>query len=540
MRQQIKEIIDTYKSQAPTTPILLLTAMAEGADQIAAEVGLESDGVFVIAVLPFTPADYGSDFESEETLANFHTLLSKCHAVLEADDYYDHPNHLRVSGDGTSESITARTHAYRDCARLISQQSHVLIAVWDGVVSTLSGGTSDTITHRLSASKQIQTKNEHEHAWPLISGTLLHISARREEIPDACGSITAPLVPEIRVLTESDGSQKWSSQRPDLALANFELLNSLLESDEYKHLKKVRLTNALMEIADVESAKLQRSFKRQVAVLLSAGIVALFTFDLQHDFSTPYPFGLTVITLLGTALLWLRFVKGTLRDQFYQFRSLAEGLRVQAVWLDCAISRDASNEYLRGVPDVLWIPRAMRTSRFLDGIQHHSGELDDIEVASHATDWIQGQIRYFEGDLTHKGAIAESHFKKRTFDALSLGNLALAMVCLFLDSLRFKAHQGSGLEDFLRIEQLVMYLSLSVSAGSAAYSNLMAYREIERQYEIGLRNFKQGLDILTKEELIESSKRESIQSVVIQIGREALQETGTWLSLKRDRAVNPI
>ena len=514
--------------------------MAEGADQIAAEVGLEMDGVFVIAVLPFTPADYGSDFESTETLANFHSLLAKCHAVLEADNFYDHPNHLRNVGDGASESLAARTHAYRDCARLISQQSHVLIAVWDGVVSTLSGGTSDTITHRLSASKQIQTKNEDEHAWPLISGTLLHIAAKREEISDAPGSTSAPRVPEIRVLTENDGSQKWISRRQDGALANFELLNSLLGSEEYLHLKDARLTDALMEIADVESAKLQRSFKRQVAILLSAGIIALFTFDLQHDFSTPYPFALTVITLLGTAILWLRFVRGTLRDQFYQFRSLAEGLRVQAVWLDCAISRDASNEYLRGVPDVLWIPRAMRTARFLDEIQERSVELDDLQVASHANDWVRGQIRYFAGDLTHKGAIAESHLKKRIFDVISLGALGLAMTCLFLDCLRFQSHAGSGLEDFLRVEQLVMYLSLSISAGSAAYSNLMAYREIERQYEIGLRNFKQGLDILTKDELIESSRRESIQSVVIQIGREALQETGTWLSLKRDRAVNPI
>ena len=92
----------------------------------------------------------------------------------------------------------------------------------------------------------------------------------------------------------------------------------------------------------------------------------------------------------------------------------------------------------------------------------------------------------------------------------------------------------------IRGEQLALYLSLSISAASAAYSQLMAFREIERQYEISFHIFKQGLEILESGELLDATKSEYVRSVVTEIGREALQETGTWLALKRDRAVHPI
>ena len=68
----------------------------------------------------------------------------------------------------------------------------------------------------------------------------------------------------------------------------------------------------------------------------------------------------------------------------------------------------------------------------------------------------------------------------------------------------------------------------------------MAFQEISRQYEMNLRIFERGLEILSRESEKYSVNREKVSEVVIHIGKEALRETATWFALKRDRVVHPI
>jgi hypothetical protein len=518
--------------------------MAEGADQIAAEVGLEIEGVRVVALLPLAREEYEQDFETKDQLTRFRTLLDNSFEVLLAPDFYDQTAHADLSQDFDNPRAL-RDHAYRDCARLISQQSHLLIAVWDGEPSTLVGGTSDTISHRLSTSKQIPIKGEMERFWPQEDGILLHIRAQRSD--EAAASNLAPMrvAPnEIILLRQNLEPQIWITSKEDEVLRNFELINSLLlERSDPSH-KFPQLTALLMEIADKEASKLQNSFKRHSLTLLSLGILVLFLTDLQHVFTPVYLFFATLFFFLATALVWSRFLKGKLMDSFYQFRALAEGLRVQAVWMDCGISEDVSNEFLRGTPDVSWIPRAIRTARFLDSVQLElskvNRDLSEEAITATANRWLHEQITYFGGSVQRKGAVKEAREKRQFFAKVSLISLSIAFICLVLDCLKFLPHSGPLSESAIRIEQIVLHLSLSISAASAAYNQLMAFREIERQYAIGLNYFQQGQLILEKEESLHKSKKAYVQSVVTHIGRQALQETGTWLALKRDRAVNPI
>jgi hypothetical protein len=406
-------------------------------------------------------------------------------------------------------------------------------------------GTSDTVSHRLNASKNITTKNEIDHLWPQENGVLLHILATKNDTAptkqppdnDAGGN-------EISLLTENFESRSWAPNEADDALGKFELLNSILAAQRAAVDPHPSLTESMMEVADIEATRLQRRFKRQVSSLLALGVLSLFLVDLQHDLSSAYPFFATVFILAVTALSWLWFVKGTLKDRFYQFRSLAEGLRVQSAWMECDVDQNASNEYLRGIPDVLWIPRAMRTSRLVDFIQGEFGSGEshrpDERVAIKAKKWVESQVRYFGGNKMAKGAVAESREKYEFLERISLTGVSIALLCLLLDGWRFLPGSTPLTDSVVRGEQLALHLSLSISAACAAYSQLMAFREIERQYEISFHIFKQGLELLEDDQLIDTSKDEHVRSIVTQIGREALQETGTWLALKRDRAVHPI
>ena len=71
IKQQLQNIIN----KCPNTKIKLLTSLAEGADQLCAEVALEL-GINIIVPLPMEIADYVKDFK-DESLIKFNSLLKK-------------------------------------------------------------------------------------------------------------------------------------------------------------------------------------------------------------------------------------------------------------------------------------------------------------------------------------------------------------------------------------------------------------------------------------------------------------------------------
>lgn len=541
VRRQITEILNSYRSQAPSTPILLLTAMALGADQIAAEVGFGLEGVQVVAILPMPVKEYERDFEPTDSVAAFHSSLAKCLSVMEYKNFEgvgENALDAKFSPD-FQISEKDRDLAYRDCGRFISQQSHILIAVWDGEITSYVAGTSDTVSHRLNSSKDRSAFITTAPLWPQESGVLLQIPAAREGVSAKESPSFGEFSGEhIKLLTKDLEPNSWNAKDRDDVIDNFEIINGLLKNRSRSTPPCSPLTERLMRVVDREATRLQLLFKRQASLLLILGVFSLFMIDLQHDLSSLYTYFLTLVFLITTVVIWFFFVRGTLKDRFYQFRSLAEGLRVQSVWISCGMQKNASDDFLRGIPDVLWIPRAMRTAHFVDYL---AGTADNGDpILSVAKSWIASQIHYFGGVDGSMGAIERARKKTELFERISLSGVGLAFLCLLLDGWRF-LHGLSPLPEWLTHDaQVTLHLSLAVSAAIAAYSQLMAFREIERQYEVSFHIFKQGEALLEFAGDAGNSEIEQVRSVVTQIGKEALQETGTWLALKRDRAVHPI
>src|SRR5260221_10021632 len=74
---KVREIFTSLQSKYPSTPITLMTSLAEGADRIGAYIAIEM-GIECIAPLPMKPEIYLDDFIMEESRQEFHDLLSKC------------------------------------------------------------------------------------------------------------------------------------------------------------------------------------------------------------------------------------------------------------------------------------------------------------------------------------------------------------------------------------------------------------------------------------------------------------------------------
>ena len=115
-----------FAANAPPT-LTLVSPLADGADQMAAEAGL-AKGWRLQTVLPFDRATYIRDFDGAEAAARFISLLERSDCVLE------------LPGDPDDDA-----EAYMAAGRATVAHCDLLIAVWDGQPPRGRGGTAEVV-----------------------------------------------------------------------------------------------------------------------------------------------------------------------------------------------------------------------------------------------------------------------------------------------------------------------------------------------------------------------------------------------------------
>src|SRR5262249_21114222 len=126
------------------TPIVVLSALAEGADRLVAR-GTLAHGAYLIAPLPMPLEEYRRDFEpglKPGNVAEFDALLEKAIAAPVMP--------LRA---GSLEALRAdpgeRAEQYRAVGIFITEHCHVLLALWDGDdEDRAAGGTAEVVAFK--------------------------------------------------------------------------------------------------------------------------------------------------------------------------------------------------------------------------------------------------------------------------------------------------------------------------------------------------------------------------------------------------------
>lgn len=124
LRAAVEEALDRVEAAFPDAQIAIVSPLAEGADRLVAEAGLER-GAALIAPLPLPRDDYMTDFETGESKAAFVGLLEQAEEVIE----------LPRTGE--------RNDAYAQVGEWVLDQSDAIIAIWDGRPAQGKGGTAD-------------------------------------------------------------------------------------------------------------------------------------------------------------------------------------------------------------------------------------------------------------------------------------------------------------------------------------------------------------------------------------------------------------
>lgn len=117
-------------------PPTLISSLADGADQIAAEAGLEL-GFHLLCPLPFARDEYARDFQDSVALGRYRDLVSRATEVQELPG-------LRTSD--RSEQL-----AYASAGERVLEESELLIAVWNGEAARGPGGTAEIVAKAAAA-----------------------------------------------------------------------------------------------------------------------------------------------------------------------------------------------------------------------------------------------------------------------------------------------------------------------------------------------------------------------------------------------------
>ncbi len=115
----------------------LISALAEGADTICAEVALGRNYLLDVP-LPFTIDEYARDFQTEEALATYRGLLTRTARILELPGGRD-----------------AEDGAYSLAGGAILASADILLAIWNGQGSGGRGGTGDVVASALAMGKPV-------------------------------------------------------------------------------------------------------------------------------------------------------------------------------------------------------------------------------------------------------------------------------------------------------------------------------------------------------------------------------------------------
>jgi hypothetical protein len=132
-----------YLRDDPQTPIIVLSALAEGADRLVARVAL-AQGARLIAPLPLPLAEYRRDFEpglAPGNVAEFDALLAQAIAAPVMP--------LLHTPEAVRADPQARAAQYRAVGMFINQHCHVLLALWDGEARDMAaGGTAEVVSFK--------------------------------------------------------------------------------------------------------------------------------------------------------------------------------------------------------------------------------------------------------------------------------------------------------------------------------------------------------------------------------------------------------
>jgi hypothetical protein len=595
LEQEVAAVLETLRRDYlpdSDTPVVMLSALAEGADQLVTRVAL-AHGARLIAPLPLPPEEYRRDFEpglAPGAAQEFDRLLAQAETAP-----------VMPFADGASlDSVRAnpdrRAQQYRSVGAFIVQHCHVLIALWDGDDRDMApGGTAEIVDCKRNGIPPSVTGSARAALDASEIGPVIHVVTPRVKNPDvaievrpwgkaairiardkrkrghgqvvptpeereahaweafiALNKLTARYNKEAAELAaRADGEGRKRKSIADL----FWTSDSNKRPDQEAAVQRAIATAprwcAVYAAADVLAQTWQKRFRSDWFHLFLLGVGALAVFELKAHFFHHHvwlliAYGVLLLTLFGL----LRFaLLAQHQERFLDYRALAEALRVATYWKLAGVGTgrmqdDASTSISSAYPikqpsELAWVKVCLRTLELLDTVGETTAAPVALDRAGYdwlRNLWIGGQLEYFT---------ATSHSYHRTAEIRE----HISLVLLFMSpviaaALLYFYYFGGGADpdsiwhyDGPGHHLLVFGIGVlaAVAAAIVGYTEQLALKAQARQYDRMRALFERAHLVLPED--FAATTPQFAQAMFIEIGCEAMKENAEWVSIYRQRPI---
>jgi hypothetical protein len=601
LKAHVGQVFTELRNRYPSTPLVLLSGLAEGGDRLVAEVALEK-GVGLIAPLPFPKALYEEDFQTQASRDEFNQLLQRAEYWFELPLLKDAPE------EEVRQTDLARDEQYAQLGAYLVLHSQILIALWDGVSTNQVGGTSQVVEFCLEGVPKSYAPSHSPLDEP--EGSMLyHIVTPRVINPTPVGKpfalhkLASASKAHEDVFSEQNGSgqepgstsdrpgkkQKHEKshdtpqQRFDDVLESLNTFNSdvislgsqLAQKQEQSKvslrgtLDKAALPGALkltleryaevFAIADSMAMYFRDQTRKTLLFLLSLFFIAVvffnvfttFSGDLVTFFGKPQGQLLSVlflafylILLLLAYYIWYsRTNRRHFQNKYLDYRAVAEGVRVQFFWCLAGIGDSVALHYLRKQKSELdWIRNSMRVANLLCDIQSQDRPLALTKAHPNERyhlilkNWVDDQATYFTRSSARDQQKLESH--ERWIRRLFATGTGLNVLVLLLQVLNLVVLYPDWISAVPIVDLVIFFMSLALvlAALREHFTSRMAYSEQIKQYQRMSYLFKLASHHLKV--ALQQAQPQEAERVILELGKEALEENGDWVLLHRTRPIS--
>lgn len=555
---EVRDFFSKIQKLLPNTPLQLMSGLADGADRVVAKTALEM-GIDVQAVLPMPRSMYEKDF-SPESLDDFNELIDNNNVEL-----IELPLPSSMNPSSAAEYGVERDQLYAQLGEYLILRSGILLALWDGFNSDLTGGTSDVILRYLNAGGAgINTDKEMVYLneipaqadgpefvyWIPVERTDSNGSLPADTARNGCylsGNLGPNTLYRQMEMPEELALQlkhldAYNKQYKDIvADGSFFTWGGMLESlpnavshPEYQLLKGIDDEYQKADgLALYNQKRSDRQFKLFAYMAALMGLFFLFYAKILA--AKFFLIGYLVLFMAG---LWL-FRQTDKKDWFTRHlmqRVIAETLRTRFYLILASVDKRVNVNKMLDLTGVShfsgfsWINQVYRSHQSLDnGNRQEDQHQRDIDFVHEK--WLDDQTGYFSAKIQK---LSDHHHKlEKIKNKLLIGSAAAVVVLIF-----FKKYLvDTTIIGTLDLKTLLVFLMglLPFWLGVwEIYQSKMAVKELLWQY----RN-QSNLYNLASAQISHSSTMEQQQNVLAELGQKSLMENYLWTIHRYHREHEP-
>lgn len=523
LEQAFADLLGKLREQYAHTPLRLLSGLAEGADRLAARVA-RTHGVELMAVLPKPVAEYEHDFASPESVAEFREFLPAAAEII-------------VTGGQNFRDADARDSLYARQGAWLVRHCDVLVAFWDGEPAQGDGGTGNIVRFRtegvpkpysearnlfekrVGAVYQIVTPRNASSAGSAAAGQVRLLMTDGASRGTFTISELNPMIAAVDAFNRDLRTPTLSAADSSLAIPDDACLADLAAEARQSLTDLRRRFAAADQLAIHFQARTWLLFRAMLACSV-ASLVCLQLHTADNHSSGPF-LALYLALLLAAYALYGVAKRNRYESRAFDYRAIAEGLRVQYFWRIAGFEASVADYYLGRQQGVLdWIRRTLMiwTERRLP--QRTGRPVAAASLRFLQTHWVEDQLRFFRSTSDK-----QRRLQRR------LDRVANALVLLGILLAAFK----------LLFQTAAWWTPLAaappvIAAALLAYGNTRALSEQVNQYDSMREMFAVAEEQLRH--CVATGDVAAGQQLILELGKEALAENADWLQLHRRRPVS--